>query len=267
MTVDFGTGPAGLPYHRFGTGEERLVIIPGVMDSLGWNTPRALTAHLLARYQFRRFREFDVWVLSRPPGLPENVTAADMARRYAAALESLGSAHVLGFSLGGAVGTHLAASQDGSVHSLILAGSGYQYGSYGKTVMARWQEYAAVGDWERLHTDYSRIVYAGVRRLLLPPLYRLGARFMPAPAVEGDVAASMAAARSYDGRDVLPDVDVPTLVVGGRDDVLYPPAVHRRTAQLPADGYLSTLPGGHAVYEESAEQFANAVRGFLDGLA
>lgn len=109
-------------------------------------------------------------------------------------------------------------------------------------------------------------MYAGVRRLLVPPLYRVGARFMPAPAVEGDVAASIAAARCYDGRDVLPEVGVPTLVVGGRDDVLYPPAVRRRTAQLPEHGFRATLPGGHAVYEESRTQFTRAVTRFLDAV-
>lgn len=265
MTVEFGTGPASLPYHRFGHGEEQLVVVPGVMDSLGWNTPQALTATLLARYYFRRFQEFDVWVLSRPPGLSDGVTAAGMARAYGEALNVLGSSHVLGFSLGGAVGTHLAASYEELVDSLILAGAGYQHGPYGRTVVARWEGFAADRQWERLHVDYSRIVYAGVRRLLVPPLYRVGARFMPTPEVEGDVTKSIAAARSYDGREVLADVKAPTLVVGGRDDVLYPPAVRRETAQRLENGHVSTLPGGHAVYEESRRAFGETVTPFLDG--
>jgi len=64
---------------------------------------------------------------------------------------------------------------------------------------------------------------------------------------------------------VLPDVAAPTLVLGGRDDVLYPESVRRETARLVTDGYFLALPGGHAVYEESSKQFATAVLQFLEG--
>jgi len=265
VRVEHGSGPAGLPFHRFGTGNERLVIVPGIMDSLGWNTPGAVTAHLLARYYFRRLREYDVWVLSRPPGLPAGITAETMAEQYADALDELGSAHLLGFSLGGAIGSHLAATRPDLVDRLILAGAAHRLGSYGETIMARWREFAEQQEWASLHVEYSRTVYAGGRRIILPPLYRLGARFLPDPVSTGDVTASITAAQSYDGRTVLPDVTAPMLVLGGRDDVLYPAGVRTEAARLATDGYVVTLPGGHAVYEESSRQFGTAVRQFLEG--
>jgi len=189
VRVEHGNGPAGLPFHRFGTGDERLVIVPGVMDSLGWNTPGALTAHLLARYYFHRLREFDVWVLSRPPGLLAGITAEKMAEQYADALDELGPAHILGFSLGGAIGSHVAANRPDLVDRLILAGAAHRLGSYGETIMARWQELAERQEWASLHVDYSQTVYAGSRRIIIPPLYRLGARLLPEPESRGDVSS------------------------------------------------------------------------------
>lgn len=265
MCVEYGTGPGGLPYHRFGSGEQPLVVVPGVMDSLGWNTPRALNAHLLASYYFDRLREYDVWVLSRPPGLSDGATVASMAERYADALDSLGAAHVLGFSLGGAIGANLAASRPDLVDSLILAGSGHSLGPYGKSVMERWEQFATEGDWPSLHVDYSRVVYAGLRRSVVPPLYRLGGRLLPTPVYQQDPAISIAAARSYNGRETLSEVEVPTLALGGQDDALYPTSVREGTANLVADGYVATLPGGHAVYEESSRTFAATVSQFLSG--
>jgi len=31
VCVEYGTGPGGLPYHRFGSGEQPLVVVPGVL--------------------------------------------------------------------------------------------------------------------------------------------------------------------------------------------------------------------------------------------
>ena len=95
--MEFGIGPADLPFHRFGDGSRRLVLVPGLFDSLGWNRPSKLGANLLSRYYFRSYRAVDVWVLSRPPGLSPDVTVDDMASQYRVALAELGPAHVMGF--------------------------------------------------------------------------------------------------------------------------------------------------------------------------
>lgn len=263
--VEYGTGPAGHPYHRFGTGDEQLVIFPGLTDSLGWNEPDRLTAELLARHYFRAFREYDVWVISRPPGLSEQDGAREMAAGYADVLDTLGAAHVLGISLGGLVASHLAAMRPALVERLVLGVCGTTLGTEGRETVRRWKAYSEREEWGALHVDYAKTVYTGIHRRVMGLLYRGGARWLPRPQVPADVQISCAAALDYDGAEILPDIDVPTLVVGGSQDRLFPVATQKDCARRLPDGHVATLDGGHAVYDEKRGQFCDTVCRFLSG--
>ena len=258
-----GVGPAEHPYHRVGDADgDVLVVLPGVTDGLGWwNDPGRLTAAALS-YYFRAYREYDVWVVSRPPGVPEGADAAALAAGYAEVLDEIGRAHVLGISLGGAIGAHLAAETD-LVRRLVLVSCGAGLGAFGRQTVTRWRDLASQRRYRDLHLEYVRRVYAGYRRLVVPPLYRLGARWLPEPPVTGDVERACEAMLAYDGA-VLSAVSVPALVVGGRRDSLVPRASHR----LAVDRLgcpLALAPGGHAVYEESRRALASVVGPFLAG--
>lgn len=261
--AEHGTRPGGHPYHRFGSGDEQVLILTGVLDGIGWwNDPDLLTTLALGGYYFRAYREYDVWVMARPPGLPAGVNPAEMAAGYADVLSELGPAHVLGISLGGVIGAHLAATTD-LVKRLVLVSCGAGLGTYGRQTVERWREYAAARRYRRLHVDYIRSVYAGVRRLVVPPVYRAGARWLPEPAEPGDVERSCAAMLAYSG-SVLDSVAVPTLVVGGRQDPLVPVERQREAARR-LEGTLALMSGGHGVYEERRAAVADVVLPFLDG--
>lgn len=261
--VEFGFGPASLPFHRFGSGDQRLVLVPGVMDALGWNTPRRLTAELLARYYFRAYRDYEVWVLSRPPGLPPDATVADLADQYEDAIDVLDPHAIMGMSLGGYIGSHLAQRFD-AINRLVLVGCGSNLGVYGRETLERWRQLAADGSYARLHRSYSRAVYAGWRRTVVPPLYRVGARWLPTPVEQGDVATSCGALLDFESESVFPSVETPTLVVGGHDDSLVPLESQRTAAEQLPNGQHKAFPGGHAVYEESRNAVASSVLAFLD---
>lgn len=263
MTLEYGRGPTGHPYHRFGSDGEPLVILTGVLDGIGWwNDPDLFTTLTLASYYFRAYRDYDVRVIARPSGLSADVDAAEMAAGYADALAEFGPAHVLGISLGGAVGAHLAARTD-LVRRLVLVSCGTGLGAYGRQTVERWRDHAATRRYRALHMDYIRTVYAGTRRLFVPLLYRAGARWLPEPAAPGDVEYSCEAMLAFDG-SVLDAVSVPALVVGGRQDPLVPLERHREAARR-LGGDLALASGGHGVYEESRDAIAGAVLPFLDG--
>jgi pimeloyl-ACP methyl ester carboxylesterase len=260
--LEYGSGPTGHPYHRFGSGEEPLVILTGVLDGIGWwNDPDLLTTLTLAGYYFRAYREYDVRVMARPPGLPPDVDAAEMAAGYADALAEFGPANVIGISLGGAIGAHLAAQTD-LVRRLVLVSCGTGPGTYGRQTIQRWRDHAAARRYRALHMDYIRTVYAGTRRLFVPPMYRAGARLLPEPEAPGDVEYSCEAMLGFDD-SVLAAVSPPALVVGGRQDPLVPLERHREAARR-LDGTLALVSGGHAVYEEQRDAVAGAVLPFLD---
>lgn len=261
----YGHSARNLPYHRFGSGPETLVVIPGVMDSLGWNTPRRTTAELLARYYFRAFREYDVWVLSRHPGLDADVTIGDLARTYASVIERHGSAHVMGLSLGGSIATVLTHEFPDLVDSLVLVSCGTTLGTDGRRILDTWETLAREGEWAALHIEYARRTYSGRHRQVVPRLYRLCRPLLPRPVYPRDVVLSCALLREYHGGDRLRSIETPTLVVGDTDGPLFPLETQRDAASVTPNGYLATFEGGHAVYEESRRTFGDVVTRFLAG--
>lgn len=255
-----GVFSTGHPYYRFGSGDTPLLVLPGVTAGIGWwNDPDWLTAAVLERYYFRAYRDYDVWVIARPPG-GERKSAPKMAADYAAVLDELGQAHIIGISLGGAIGAHLAAATD-LVERLVLISCGVGLGEFGRQTVTQWRDYAATGQYRKLHYEYARRVYTGRSRFVVPPLYRLGGRWLPEPVVSGDVERACEALCSYDGA-VLSTVSTPALVVGGRADALVPIASHHEAADR-LDCSLALATGGHAVYEENKVGISDVVTDFL----
>lgn len=67
--------------------------------------------------------------------------------------------------------------------------------------------------------------------------------------------------------DLLPTIDVPTLVVSGDRDRTIAPRFNRRTAsRIPGARYVELERCGHTPHEECPEAFNAAVRSFLDEL-
>ena len=75
---------------------------------------------------------------------------------------------------------------------------------------------------------------------------------------------AMARASAESVREVLPRINVPTLLVHGDQDVRAPLAVAEDLHQAIAGSSLVVLPGGgHVCNIEAREAFDRAVRGFL----
>ena len=116
--VESGLLAGALPYVRFGEGEERLVIFPGIGDAL-----QAVTASPRSQaWFFRRFgRTFTVYLIGRKRNLPTEYSTRDMAVDHAKALAAeVGPSHVLGLSMGALIAQHLAADFPAYVRGLVL---------------------------------------------------------------------------------------------------------------------------------------------------
>jgi pimeloyl-ACP methyl ester carboxylesterase len=76
---------------------------------------------------------------------------------------------------------------------------------------------------------------------------------------------AMARASAEDVRDVLPHVDVPTLLLYGDRDVRAPLTVGEALQAAISDARLVVLPeAGHVCNIEAPDEFNAAVRDFLD---
>ena len=187
-----------------------------------------------------------------PPGLPAG---------YADVLADIGPAHVLGMSLGGAVGAHLAAETE-LVERLVSCGAGL--GPYGGQTIARWRDHAATRRYRALHTDYTGLstpvpggswchpftVPAPGCCPNPPPRVTSSARVRPCSRTTG-VSCWTCRFRHWSS-------------VADRTRSF--PSTATGTARR-LDGPAALVPGGHGVYEERRKAVAGAVRPFLDGRA
>ena len=177
-------------------------------------------------------------------------------------------AHVVGASMGGAIGMELALRQPRLVRSLTLA--------------CTWVE----GDARFLHTLESWISLAyrvpieeRYRHVLYPWLFTRDF-FAKKENVEQAFQRSMAyphqtkaEAIERQGKGImawngtrlnkLGGIRAPTLVLVGKDDIITPPAFSRQVASAIRRARLVIMPGGHGFFLEHADQFNRVLVRFL----
>jgi pyruvate dehydrogenase E2 component (dihydrolipoamide acetyltransferase) len=199
-------------------------------------------------------------------GSSKEVGPGDLGVLVAAARQFLDSqdlphAHVAGMSLGGLVAAELALESPDRVASLTLV--------------------APVGLGEEINRDYiDGFIAAESRRELKPVLEMLFAdpslvtrqlvddvlKYKRIDGVDEALRAIAASAFDEGGQrvviaDRLSGLDIPTLVVWGRDDRIIP-AAHAEAA--PAGAQVHVLDGqGHSPHMEAAGEFNRIVEGFL----
>ncbi|MFZ0141916.1 MAG: alpha/beta hydrolase [Aeromicrobium sp.] len=195
--------------------------------------------------------------------VPSTFTMEDYADCLAAVIESVapGPAHVGGLSWGGTVVLELYRRRPDLVATLVLVGT-----------FAGWKG--------SLSDDDLRARVEGAREMLADPstfdarLPGLFAGDTPAefeamldemadeyrPAAFAQESLVMA---DTDQRDVLPNINVPTLLVWGELDVRSPLRVAREFEQAIPDTTLVVIPGsGHVCNLERPDEFNDAVREF-----
>jgi pimeloyl-ACP methyl ester carboxylesterase len=197
---------------------------------------------------------------------PETFGLPEYADCLAALLEALGvgRAHVLGLSWGGGLALEFYRRHPGAVTSLVLSGA---YAGWAGSLPAEVVE-------QRLKQALRE---ADLRPELFVPGWLPGLLTESAPAeLRNEVVAIMsefhpagyrAMARAFaeaDLREMLPSVEVPTLLLYGELDRRAPLSVAQDLhARIPGSR-LVVMPGvGHLCNAEAAESFNAEVRGFL----
>ncbi len=106
-------------YVTFGTGSRDLVLIPGLV--LGLKRLRGTGSQLALSYRMFA-KDFRVWCFDHRDGLPQDVTAEQLADDLADAMRAvgIGQADVLGVSQGGMIAQYLALNHPELVRRLVL---------------------------------------------------------------------------------------------------------------------------------------------------
>jgi pimeloyl-ACP methyl ester carboxylesterase len=248
----------GVSYERAGAGPPLVFVHGAASDSRLWRPQLAALAD-----------EFTVVAWDEPgAGQSEDVPAGfgltDYADCLAALVDALelGPAHLAGLSWGGTVVQELYRRRPGTVATLILVDT-----------YAGWKGSLAEEEL-RARIAHAEAMFEAPKGYFDPTLPGLFSADPPEEAVAAieEMAAdvrpesmktSLTAMAEADLRDLLPTIDVPTLLVWGEQDARSPLSVARQFEEAIPNTTLVVIPGaGHVSNLEQAERFNEAVRAF-----
>ena len=151
---------ADFDYISFGTGNEPLVMLPGVGD--GFQTAKGVAVPFAAAYRCFA-KDYQVYVFSRRNDLPEGFTTRDMADDLDAVMEALGlrSANVFGVSQGGMIAQQLALRHPDKVGRLLLAVTAARPNDVMRDAVNTWLAMADRGDYKGIMLDTAARSYTG----------------------------------------------------------------------------------------------------------
>lgn len=235
----------------------------------GFQTWRLQTADLQAEYGCLLFDLPGVGV-SRDSGGP--YTIERFVHDTLALLSDLAitQAHFVGASLGAAIVQEIAIRHPDLVSSITLMST---WSSSARAHAVRlWLEARAASLTSGNLDVYDRFSYLLIgasnlgsddprlRRIISPPD---GREPVDLPAELGHYEAALA----HDAYDRLPEIDCPTLVLYGAEDVITPPADNLEVAErIPGAQVVAISGAGHLVRLEKPQDTSIAIRGFLSSL-
>lgn len=255
-----GLGPLRLSVSRRGQGEPLLMIM-GLGGGIGMWRPL-----------IDELDGVDAIAVD-PPGVGDSTTPfrplsmVELADVYAGLIRALDldSAHVIGFSFGGAVAQQLAVTHPGLVRSLVLAGTGPGFGGVPGAPRALAElctplRYYSPQRFQRI----APTVYGGV--LARDPEAvrgRLRERKQAGPSYLGYVW-QLTALAGWSSLPWLHRISAPTLVLTGDEDPVFPLANAGMLAHLIPDAELEVVEGGgHLFVLDSAPEVAPVISAFL----
>ena len=249
-------------YITFGTGNQPLVIIPGLGDGLqtvkGMAMPFSITYRILAdRYK--------IYVFSRINELRQGYTTRDMAADVAEAMEvlTITSAYVMGISQGGMIAQWLAADFPERVQKLILAVTTAKPSQLARERIEHWQKLSQSGNFKHLMLDIAQHSYTQKSYQKWRLLYNVMGIFGRIKDKQRIDIQSVSCLK-HDSLDFLEKINCPTLIIGAEKDDVLGVDGSLELHQHIKDSQLTILPEcGHALYEQNKD-FQKRVLVFLE---
>jgi 3-oxoadipate enol-lactonase len=239
-------------------GATPVVLVAGLGDDhTSWEEPAALLA------ESHRVVAFDNRGIGGSPITPGPYSVremADDAHELASEL-GLGRVTAVGSSMGGAVCQEWALGHPDDLDRLVISNSWGERDTWFSGVMEHWIELAGRGAGRDLLFQLALFCFSPG---YLSEHSETIAEFLdaPLPDLDGFRAAARACQRHH-AIDRLPQLRVPTLVLGGEHDALTRPALSRRLAEAIPGAQLSWLNAGHMTFWEQPHDWAAAVRDFI----
>jgi pimeloyl-ACP methyl ester carboxylesterase len=195
---------------------------------------------------------YTVWWVTRRQNMPAGHSFADMANDYAQVIgEEFGGKVdlVLGMSTGGQIGFYLAAGHPETFRHIVIVAAGYADAEHDKDLLLRSARLLSQGRTGEAMALFVDDMYPRVPRPARRILGEVMGRSMYGkthPHFANDVMVEAEAEAASDAREVLPDITIPVLLVGGDQDPYFPKEMFQDTAGLIPDCTLRLYEGkGH----------------------
>jgi len=256
---------AALHVRQEGAGDDVLLLCGLGDDIAAWD---AQTPVLAERYRVTVIDNRGVGQSTLPDG---EFTVRDLAADAAGVCDALGitSAHVMGFSMGGAIAQELALARPELVRSLVIVGSWCRSDRLLKEIVKGAAYTAGTADDERawLHAFLGLVYSAAVHEDGRIDEFVDAALANPHPQSTEAFQRTARAILDHDTADRLDAVTVPTLVLVGEEDVLCPPRHSRAIAARIGGSRLVVVPEqAHQPFQEDPAAFNELALDFLDSV-
>ena len=255
-------GNTDMYYVSFGSGEKKLVILPGLSDGLATVKGKALILSLPYR---KFFRDYTVYMFSRKNDMPEGYSIREMADEQARAMKDLGitRAYLLGVSQGGMIAQYMAIDYPEMVKKMILAVTAPNANAVVWECVSGWIDMVKRGDHTALMVDTAQKMYSEKYLQKNRKYLSLLAGFTK-PRSYDRFLRNAYAILGFDCRSELSKIGCPTLIIAGSDDHTVGNEAAAELAGAIAGSELYVYEGlGHGLYEE-AKDFYERVREFCD---
>ena len=252
----------GLPYFRLGNDPRILVVFEG----LGFENkpPSGLQLRWVAGDYKRMAKEYTVYSVGRKPDLPTGYSTRDMAEDYATMIKNElgGPVDILGLSTGGTIAQYFAIDHPNLVRRLVLASTGYSLSEEGRKLQMHSGDMACQGKWRKAYTTMLDGLYpqGGIKKRFFKLLMWLTATFSK-PKDPSDFLVTVEAEDKHNVKDLLGEIKVPTLVIGGEDDYFYP--IRETAAGIPNAELILYEGFGHNAWLDNRRQFQEDILAFL----
>lgn len=249
-------------YRLEGEGPETVVLVNGLADDL--ETWIYQVEGLLAGgYRVLRFDNRGVGQTSKPAG---PYTTRLFAQDTKALVDALGITgfHLLGTSMGGMIAQEYALANPGDLKSVVLSSTYAAPGPFCSRMFSMWADIAPVQGVAMVMRDVTLWAFT------LDFFETREDELREFESAMADIAqpldaylAQLSSIRTHDTEARLGEVNVPTLVIAGEQDILIPVHLSHRLHEGIAGSEWKTTPGGHASIWEHPKPFNDAVLEFI----
>ncbi|HWU32640.1 MAG TPA: alpha/beta hydrolase, partial [Marmoricola sp.] len=261
--MEIQRGLAGkIPYAAVGTGKP-VVVFCGLWPITGVANDRLVRGALapLAKTGDRQ-----LVVFNRRSNMPKGFTMEDIAAEYAEAIEGeFGSqVDVLGISTGGSIAQQLAAAHLGAVRRLVLVSTAARLEGEARASQVELATHIRAG---RLRAASALIgddaAPRGLRGVTRGLFWMVGNRIITDAEAASDLATTLEAEDRFDLAG-CPQIQAPTLIVGGGRDRFYPTRQFLETSALipRSQVHIAQRSGHMSVVNSARVQFT--IAGFLN---